>query len=140
MAGERLWMLWIPARLLVARGWKPLTIKLCLALSHPHGPCSCQAVLSARLSLYSRQPLNEPALTSCLITPCFACLSFLKPRKLSRGWRDLQAPRAPEGAPSSSTQIVFSSSVWPQKYFAKESPVFPCSVPTAGPVTAPALL
>lgn len=38
-----------------------LAIKLCLALSHLHGPCSCQAGLSARMSLYSQQALNEPA-------------------------------------------------------------------------------
>lgn len=37
-------------------------VTLCLAVSHFHSPCSCQARLSARLSLYSQQPLNEPAL------------------------------------------------------------------------------
>ena len=87
---------------------------------------------------------------ACLIKPCFAYLSFLSLRKLSRagrGWRDtcghpgLQRSPAARGTPSPRTQIVHSTSPWPQKYFAKDKGVqgLPCPVPTVGPVTAPTL-
>lgn len=115
-----------------------ITIKLCLASSHLHSPCSCQARLSARLSLYSQQPLNEPV--HGVFNYTVLCMFVIpESQKTHQSWKGLQAPRAPEGAPCSSTHIVFSTSMCPQNYFAEEGSAFPCSVPAAGPVTAPAL-
>lgn len=80
--------------------------------------------------------------TACLIKPCFAYLPFLSLGKLSRagrGWRDTcgqaRAPVIPPPpAPSPSAQIVWGTSAWPQKYFAKDKGVqsLPCPMAIAG--------
>lgn len=68
-----------------------ITIKLCLALSHLHSPCSCQARLSARLSLYSQQPLNEPV--HGVLNYTVLCMFVIpESQKTHQSWKGLAQP------------------------------------------------